>query len=405
MTSDPQTAHVARQLSVRQVFEAVLHRGPISRAELARLTGLSKQTTSEVVRVLEDGGWIRESGRTSGGLGRTATTYEINDAGAYVLGIDLGGTKLHIALANLLGVVVAEAVEPTDRRGGRHVTAQIGAIAARLAAQAGAEPTAIRGAAMGSPGVFDPRSGVITIAPNIPGLDQIDVAAALRDALGVDCVVENDVNLAAKGEQWQGSCVEAQTFAFIALGTGIGMGLVADGRLIRGARGGAGEIAYLPLGGDPFDSRGFRFGTLETAIGSAAILDRYRGFGGVAAETVRDVFDRIALGDEAAIAAIDETARILVQTIMAVKAILDPELVVLGGSIGVRPEIVDRVRLLVERYLPDPPGIAPSALGSRASLIGAVGVALTGLHEQLFGVTGQPGALALPAVEPERRTA
>ena len=114
---------------------------------------------------------------------------------------------------------------------------------------------------MGSPGMVDPSSGAIVIAPNIAALDSLAGRAALRARLGVDCAIENDVNLAAVGEHWRGSSRKAQNFAFIAVGTGIGMGIFADGQLVRGARGAAGEIAYLPLGGDPYDARGLRLST------------------------------------------------------------------------------------------------------------------------------------------------
>jgi predicted NBD/HSP70 family sugar kinase len=367
-------------------MQAVLQRQKVSRAELARITGLSKQTTSEVMRGLEQGGWVRVGGQTQGGVGRSAVTYEVQEKAAFVLGIDLGGTKLHVALADLVGGIVAEALEPTDPRGGVHVLAQIGTVARRLIAQAGLAPDAVRLAAIGSPGVFNPATGTIDIAPNIGGLEEIDVAGRLVAMLGCRLIVENDVNLAAKGEQWRGCCAQAQNFAFVALGTGVGMGVVAGGQLVRGARGAAGEIAYLPVGGDPFDSRGYRTGTLETAIGSVAILERYRGFGGREARDVREVFARLAQGDPAAAATLDEVARILVQALMAVRAILDPERVVLGGSIGVRMELVERVRALWRLMMPEELPIAPSALGGRATLLGAVHVALAALHETIFGM-------------------
>ncbi len=369
-------------------MQAVLQRQPVSRAELARITGLSKQTTSEVMRALEHNGWVRVRGQVQGATGRSAVTYEVQQDAAFVLGIDLGGTKLHVALANLVGAIIGEAQEPTDPRGGMHVVRQIGSITRRLSREAGLTDGLLRCAAVGSPGVFDPRTGHIGISPNIPGLEEIDVAQSLSETLGCRVLIENDVNLAAKGEQWQGCCTDAQNFAFVALGTGIGMGVVADGQLVRGARGGAGEIAYLPVGGDPFDSRGYRNGTLETAIGSVAILDRYRGFGGTEAADVRDVFEGLARGDRAAQATLDETARILAQALMAIRAILDPDRVVLGGSIGVRTELIERVRDMLGRVMTDPLPVEPSALGSRAALIGAVGVALAALHESMFGLAG-----------------
>ncbi len=392
----PPVPPMARQISVRSVIEAVLHRGPVSRAELARITGLSKQTMSEVVRALEDSGWVRPQGQTQGGLGRSAVTYEIERNAAFVIGVDLGGTKIHVALANIVGEIIAESVEPTDPDGGMSVVAQIAAMTDRLMREAKADRAALRSAALGSPGVFDAKSGAISMAPNIPHLDEIDVAAALRQQLGCDVRIENDVNLAAKGEHWRGCCAGRQSFAFVALGTGVGMGLVINGQIVSGARGAAGEIAYLPIGGDPFDSRGMRHGALETAIGSAAILDRYRALGGDTLD-VRAMFDRLGEGDIAAAATLDEIARILCHALMAIQAIVDPELIVLGGSIGARPELIERLRGFIARHLPLPLAVESSALGSRAAIIGAINVALTALHDSLFGLAGLQTEFTLPA--------
>ena len=97
----------------------------------------------------------------------------------------------------------------------------------------------------------------------------------------------------------------------MALGTGIGMGIIAGGQLLRGARGAAGEISYLPIGGDPYDPRGFLLGTLESAVGSVAIVKRYAGFGGTSGATVRDIFTALERGEPAAIATVEETARLI----------------------------------------------------------------------------------------------
>src|ERR1700680_5076454 len=110
---------LARQLSVGAVVDWIIHRGPVSRGAGGTATGLSKQTVSEVVRALEVEGWVRPIGRTSGSVGPAATTYEICPDAAFVVGVDLGGTKVHGAIANLACEVVAEASEPTDERGGR----------------------------------------------------------------------------------------------------------------------------------------------------------------------------------------------------------------------------------------------------------------------------------------------
>ena len=385
MTNPPIPAvSYARSPATQEVLGVILRRGPVSRAELARMTGLSKQTTSDVTRTLMDAGWIRVDGQVQGAVGRSATTFAVRDEAAHVLAVDLGGTKLHVALANLAGTTLGEVLEATDPGGGPRVVAQIAAAAHRLLAESGLPRTALRAAVVGSPGVFEPRTGRILISPNIPGLDAMDVGAALAEGLGCTVQVENDVNLAAEGEHLRGCCVGIDDFAFVALGTGIGMGLVANGQLVRGASGGAGEIAYLPLGADPFDARLFRQGTLESAVGSAAILDRYHGLGGAPAPDVRTVFARVADGDGPASAAADEVARILVQACLALRALLDPARVVFGGSIGSSPVLLDRVRALMARLLPQPMPVVASALGSRAALAGGIGLGVARVHADLL---------------------
>ena len=385
----------ARQQSVRLVVERLLRDRSVSRAEIARSTGLSKQTISEVMRELERDGWVYEDGQIQGTVGRSAVTYALRPDAAFVLGIDLGGTKLHVALADLQGVIVAESIEATAGDGGSAVVAQIGRMTDALLQRAGVSSQRLRGGVMGSPGIIEPASGGIVIAPNIAGLDSLDVRAALRARLGIDIAIENDVNLAAIGEHWRGNSRKARTFAFIALGTGIGMGIFADGHLIRGARGAAGEVAYLPLGGDPYDARGQRLGTLETAVGSAGIIERYTGLGGPSGSTVRDVFDRLKT-DEAARITIDEVGRIVTTAILAVHSILDPEIIVMGGSIGARPELKLRIDANLGRCTREPVRIELSALGNRATLIGAIGSAIDHVHRSLFGIGKDASPLALP---------
>jgi predicted NBD/HSP70 family sugar kinase len=391
---------VARQQSVRLVVERLLRDRSVSRAEIARSTGLSKQTISEVMRELERGGWVYEDGQIQGTVGRSAVTYALRPDAAFVLGIDLGGTKLHVALADLQGVTVAESIEATAGDGGGAVVAQIGRMTDALLQRAGVSSQRLRGGVMGSPGIIEPASGGIVIAPNIAGLDSLDVRAALRARLGIDVAIENDVNLAAIGEHWRGNSGKARTFVFMALGTGIGMGIFADGHLIRGARGAAGEVAYLPLGGDPYDARGQRLGTLETAIGSAGIIERYTALGGAPGSTVRDVFDQLET-DEAARNTIDEVGRVVTTAILAVHSILDPEIIVMGGSIGARPELKLRIDANLGRCTREPVRIELSALGNRATLIGAIGSAIDHVHRSLFGIGEDASPLALPFTAPD----
>src|ERR1700692_2085018 len=140
----PPTPSVPRQLSRRSVFEALLHRSPISRADLAKATSLSKQTMSEVIDAFEQQGLVRQTGRTSGNVGRTAVLYELSPEGGHVLGIDLGARRLTVALADIAGRVLAEADEPTDSRGGAWAIDQIARLSDPLARDNPQHPTRIR---------------------------------------------------------------------------------------------------------------------------------------------------------------------------------------------------------------------------------------------------------------------
>lgn len=382
---------VARQLSVRAIVETILGRGATSRAELAKLTGLSRQTTTQVVLELERDGWVQVSGRVQGPLGRSAPTYELNPASAYVLGIRLEGAVLQMAVADIRGDVVAEASEPTDPRGGSKVVHQVGGMFQALINSAHIRRERVKFGSMGTPGVVDPNTGSIDIAPSIPHLSDINVVAEMLRELDLPLSIENGVKLAALGELWQGAARGARNFAYFGIGSGVGMGIVADGRLLRGGRGAAGEVAYLPVGGDPFDPAGFVNGTFEMAVNSAAVIRRFEGYGGAAGGGIDEIFQALNSGSAAAAAAIDETVRLVVLAIGSVHSVLDPELFVLGGSLGRRAELLDRVRALLPRVMPRPVEITTSWLADRATLVGALGQALDLLHAELFGVEAMNG--------------
>ncbi|MGB6486285.1 MAG: ROK family protein [Steroidobacteraceae bacterium] len=300
---------------------------------------------------------------------------------AHCFAADLGGTKLAAAMADARGRIVAELTEPTDPRGGAYVAEQIAACADKLARAVGIEATRVRHVMVGVPGAIDPLTGRVSLTPNIEGLQDFDVLGYLRGRFGPDVAIENDVNLAMLGEQMLGCASRCRNAAFLALGTGAGLGLLIDGKLFRGARGSAGEIADLPIGRDPTSQTPFLPGSFELEVGSLAIVDRYRRQGGTAAATVRDIFKFLEEGDEVAAAVLDTTARWVALAVATLQSLLDLELIVLGGSIGVRPEMYARVQRALPAIFSRPVTIAPSQLGDRAGLIGAVCAAAQALRQ------------------------
>ena len=391
---------ISRRMSQSAVIQAIASYGPVSRASVAKITGLSKQTVSEIVGNLESDGWVRTVGQTEGHVGRRAVVYEISPGAATVASVDLGGTKVRVALCDLMGRVLAERVEPTENSGGVNVVEQVARMVRHTASDP-AEPLGdLKIVVVGVPGVPDAKTGAILLAPNIAGIDQIDLAGMLRDRLGVEIFVENDVNLAALGEHWLGNRGEDDNLAYISVGTGIGSGIVVGGQLLRGASGAAGEIGFLPFGADPFEPESLKIGALERAAATGAIIGLYQSLSGRETD-VPGVFDAANAGDKAAIETLDTVAKQIARTVTAIVAVIDPSVVVIGGSIGVRVELMERIRRFASQCYPRAVTIETSKLGDHAALAGGASVALSHLHISLFA-EGQKGAeisVPPPAIE------
>ena len=397
---------ISRRMSQSAIIQAIASFGPVSRASVAKITGLSKQTVSEIVANLESEGWVRTVGQTEGHVGRRAVVFEISPSAAAVASVDLGGTKVRVALCDLTGNVLAERVEPTERTGGINVVEQI----ARMVRQTASDPAGTIGdpriAVVGVPGVPDPRSGAILLAPNIAGIDQIDLAGSLRERLGFEVFVENDVNLAALGEHWLGSRGEDDSLVFISVGTGIGAGIVVGGTLLRGSFGAAGEIGFLPFGADPFEAESLKTGALERVAATSAIIDLYKLHSGRTAD-VPGVFDAAGDGDTAAIRTLDEVAKQIARAATAIVAVVDPSMIVIGGSIGSRDELLSRIIRFASDCYPRTVEIGKSQLGDHATLAGGASIALSHLHISIFA-GGQKGAeisIPPPAIENFRAVA
>ncbi len=397
MAFKPAPRSLTRRLNEQAVLDVIFHGGPISRANVAGVTGLSKPTVSSIVDQLERGGLVRPTGQTAGAVGRSATLYHIDARVGHVIGIDLGGSKVTAAIADLYGRMLGEHTEPTVTGDPDELVEQLRGIGRRTAAEASIAWSSVRAIVLGAPGTVDPATGIISLTTNIPDVHGRNLARELATNSEVQIVVENDVNLAAVGERWKGLARACESYALLAIGTGVGCGLVIDGELHRGARGGAGEIAFLPIGGDPFDPANRRRGTLEEAVGGdalAGLARRLRSDGGAtslpASFTTAHVFEAASAGDELALRVVDHAARVIALAIASLCATVAPELVVLGGPVGANVLLIDSVRRYVAELTAfEPPQIEQSALQDRGTLIGAVAVAL---QEARALVLAPPGA-------------
>ena len=378
---------VLRVMNERAVFAEVFRLGKASRPELAQVTGLSKPTVAVALNNLEEAGLLRQVGLRAGPAGRSALLYEVRPEAGYVLAVDIGRAFVRTALANLVGDIVARKEEPSRGSRNRDLLAQLTRITDELAAVAGIARSDVTLAVYGTPGIHDKAAGSLHLAPNLPGWDRRESVDRLATVTGATYVVENDADLAAIGEATYGLGRDVRHFVYVSIGTGTGMGIIIDGKLYRGSRGAAGEIGYLPVGdGDPLlDQPGSRRrGMFESVASAGAVVATAQRLGMAGPATAKDVLDAARAGDEAARQTVDREIDHLVRALAGVTAVLDPELVVLGGGVGghagdllARPLRQRLGRLVALR----PPRIEVSTLGNDAVLMGALASGLTAARD------------------------
>ena len=355
-----------------------LRTAPASRAQLARETGLSKPTVSSALASLEAAGLVREAGHHTPERGRAAVLYTPDPSAGYALGIDIGRAWLRVALADLDGTVVARTDVRNRARSSAAMADLVVATAHRLVADSAVPAGDVVHAVVGTPGVYDPAARRVRYALHLPGWGRAGLFDRMRDELGVPLAVHNDANLAAVGEHAFGVGAGSRLFVYVMIGTGLGMGIVADGRPFTGASGAAGEIGFLPWNGREPD-------TLEDAVSGDAVVRAARALGMTGTLTAKSVFESARAGEAAAVAAVRQEGERLAHTVAAVAAVLDPELVVLGGGVGHSADLLLRtVGDTLRRLTPLRPKVAASALGEDAVLLGAVATALGTARDVVF---------------------
>src|SRR3954447_25060944 len=287
------TPALLRTLNQGALMQRLRDDGPLSRAQLARDTGLSKPTVSQALAELEVAGLVRPVGPSAPSRGRTAMLYESDPTAGYVVGIDIGRAWIRVAVADLGGAITARSDTPNRAHRAGGVVRSAAREPRAAVKQAGIGWKRVVHTVVGSPGVFDPSSGRLWHAPNLPDWSKPGLADELRAALTPSTTIDNDANLAAVGERDFGRGRDARSFVYVELGTGLGLGIVIDGELYRGARGAAGEVGYIPWPGD--GERSER-GRLEEATSAAAIVAAAKKAGVRGAATAKDVFDAARRG-------------------------------------------------------------------------------------------------------------
>jgi glucokinase len=360
-------------------LELIRTAGPISRTEIASQLQVSLPTVMRNVDELIAVKLVRSANRKQWTGGRRRDLVEFNGSEHLVIGVDLGGTKFYGALADLTGKLLFE----TNFEHGQstaeesfEVLCQSIQQQVQLASQTGLD---LLGIAVGVPGITHSTSGMVTHAPSL-GWTNFPLKQRLGEFFQQPIVVENDVNLAVLGEFCFGTEPGEENIVLIAIGTGIGAGVVINGVVYTGAHDMAGEVGYLLPDPNGLYQTYPGFGAFEQLASGPGIANRARKLlqsewpeQQLAAITAEDVFSAARGNQPWARKVIDETIDYLAQAISAICLIVDPHIILLGGGVSMSADLlIEPVRALLSNVVPVPPRLASSRLGYRATVLGGV---------------------------------
>jgi predicted NBD/HSP70 family sugar kinase len=349
---------------------------PRTRAELIELSGLARSTVAGGVDELLARGLVVPSGEAASTGGRPPARFAFNPSAGVVLAADVGATHLAVGLTDLSGRVLNSVSTPLDiAEGPARVLGAIASYGRNLLAGAGRTEADLAGTGVGLPGPVEHSTGRPNHPPIMPGWDEYDVVDHLTAELGGEVLVDNDVNIMALGE-YATAYPEVRHLMFVKVATGIGAGIISDGRLHRGAQGAAGDLGHVqtPSGSDVVCRCG-NTGCLEAIASGAAVAQELRAQG-IEASSSADVVGLVRGGNASATAAVRQAGREIGTVLAACVSLLNPSVIVVGGSLaqagdsllaGVREVVYGRSLPLATNDL----RIVTSRAGAEAGLIGA----------------------------------
>ena len=393
--NSPAVPSLIREINERRALEVLRSSGALHAAELARLIGLSRPTTSDILRALVENGLVQEYLPGEDDSKRAKSVYEAISDVKVSLGIDIGSRFIRASIGDLDGKVRSSASVAVKAKSLKSIVEYIHLAVDQALADAGYKLKDLNAICVGTPGVINQKSGVVSIAGTITALDGVNLSELIKKEFGITPTIENDINVLTVAEQSAGYGRDVANFCVLSVGSGLGGGLVLNGQLHRGHHGAAGELFYIPFG-DPRDKH-----RSDTNPSGDRIAEIARNFAkkhkkSVLAEpySTIDILQAAKAGDALGKAVVAQEAERIALYIAAVSAITDVELVVLSGGIGRQAEFfISPIKKFVSEIIPFPPRIEVSKLGDNGILIGTLKIATEEACEKVFQSAMAPATL------------
>lgn len=383
------TAGLMRSINRAAILELIREESPIARSQIARRLNMSLPTVMRIVDDLMDEDLVKLYGLGESTGGRPSSLLEFNGYSYAVVGVDLGGTKMFGTVADLAGTIQHELYIPhDDDNGPDDYLEQLCQLIQTLLDAPRPPGQRIRGIGVGAPGVTLTPEGIVTWAPSL-GWRDLPLQDILSERFDLPVFVENDVNLTALGEWGFGAGRGARNLVSIAVGTGIGAGIIVGGALYRGHNQAAGEVGYLLPGIEFLGRRYDQFGVLEGLASGTGVAERAYQLlkqedlpippEGLSAH---DVFAAARRGETWAQQVVGETVDYLSLAVAAISALLNPEVITLGGGVARSADLlIEPILQRLEGAVPFIPKLVASPLGRRAAAMGAIMLVLKATTE------------------------
>ncbi|WP_119065741.1 ROK family transcriptional regulator [Aggregatilinea lenta] len=385
---------LVREINLSLIMNRLWEHSPISRAALAEMTGLNKSTVSSLINELIEHGFVREVGLLSHGIGRPSRQLELNPEAGFIVSAEVGVDFIAVLCANFAAEVIWQHREPTHGQADRQTIMSRAISLMQEAAARGRDPavgrTAMLGLALGLPGMVEQTTGTLLLAPNL-GWEDVPVCDLLTPEFpDVPVFVDNEANLAALGESFFGAAQGYHEILYVSAGVGVGGAMVSGGQIFRGTTGFAGEFGHMTIDPNgPVCGCGNR-GCWETLVSPAALFRHIRDAaaqqstrleqmtgGNWDAFTVPLVVEAADAGDPVALEALAQVGRDLGIGIASLLNALNPDLVLLGGTLSqahahLLPVIRAEVARRALRWVVRAAAIERGQYGLNASLMGGV---------------------------------
>jgi predicted NBD/HSP70 family sugar kinase len=369
-----------REHNRRRVVETLRDRGTASRAELARLTGLSRSTVSTLIAELQENGLVVERDAAPDGVapqGRPPVLLSLDRSAGAVVGLDFGHADVRVAVADLSRTILAERVVEMDvDHAGTGALDAAAELVADALDEAGIDRRRVLAAGMALSGPVDHEEDRVHRSAILPSWGGIRPGAELSRRIDVPVHIENDANLGALAEVTMGAARGVEDAIYLMIGAGVGAGIMVGGRLLHGAGGTAGELGHVLVDDNGLICRCGNRGCLETIAGGPAVVELLRRTYG-ADLTLEAVLEHVAAGDPGAVRAVTDAGHAVGLVIASLCNVLNPEAIVIGGELAAAGEaLLEPVRTAIERHAIRPAAddvrVVPSELGERAEVLGAL---------------------------------